>query len=255
MNPKELQEKALSLLQPLLLDAYEMVVEPREKKSEDSRFCSHFNGDPYFEPGEEWPMLSVGKKNIVKEPYDFIFQVVNDGTIGLPESIAIFQFYCIHDRMPCREGWLVKTYGAMDRTNGITIESPIKRDHDHDTRKYCAITFERIRLLPDWFDIDDYVPQKELTKLCKGLEEFQVEKYSFEIYKELCHVLQAKTDAQSHCGGYPRWVQGNDVRGDKLAFQIEPGNKSDILWDLYGVMYLFFDSQKEGEFLLTIQCD
>ena len=139
MNPREfheLQEKALSLLQPLVLDAYEMVLTKRAKKDipKDNRFHSHFNGDPYFEPGEEWPMVLVKEQ---EQPYDFIFQIVNDGTFGLPENIAMLQLYYNWDLNPWdteSKGWLVKTYGKIDRENGITIATPIVRKEDLEKR-------------------------------------------------------------------------------------------------------------------------
>jgi len=258
MKPNEHFEKALSLLQPLILDAHEMVLK-KKAKPKDSRFRSHFNGDPYFEPGEQWPTVSV-KKQV--QPYDFIFQVVNDGTFGLPKNIAVFQFYYNWDLGPWdteSKGWLVKTYSKIDRENGITIASPVVREEDweKEDRKYCDVTFEPIRVLPCWYTIENDGTKKEIANLVKELEklkfdqkkEYGLKQHDFEIYDQLCHKLQVKTDALSYYGGYPRWVQYPEAKGHKFAFEIE--GEAAGLYD--GVFYLFFDGKNDGKFQFVAQ--
>jgi len=255
MNPKELQEKALSLLQPLVVEAYQMILKPKAKMPKDSQFCSHFNGNPYFEPGEQWPMAAP------KKPYDFIFQVVNDGTFGLPKNIAVFQFYYEWEMMPCstkEKGWLVKTYSKMDRTNGITIDIPTEvkerwefgEETFNDTRKYCNITFKPICMLPAWDSIDDYVPKKELIKLCDKINEDE----PWEAYTQLRKKLKTETDVDSCYGGYPQWIQGNELKGHKLAFQIGSEDQEYVgyHWVDEGRVYLFFDAKNEDAFRFVL---
>jgi len=259
MALNEHQEKALSLLQPLVLDAHKMILKPKAKTPKDSRFCSHFNGDPYFEPGEQWPTVSGGKsKKSDPKPYDFIFQVVNDGTIGLPKDIALFQFYYNWELMPWDtkdKGWLVKTYRKINRTNGITIKSPPENDSLREFdgvsfRPYCGITFKPIRMLPDWDSIDDYVPKRELTKLCKKINDDE----PWEAYNQLCKKLKIATEIESCCGGYPQWVQGNEAKGRKLVFQAGCEEDTGFQWEDDGRIYLFFDPTNEKAFHFVLQC-
>ena len=247
MNANELREKALSMLLPLIRYAGEMTLSPKDTTPGDSRFCSHFNGHPYFNPGKQWPMAPSGK------PYDFIFQVVNDGTIGLPQKYAVFQFFYDWHSDPWdtnTEGWLVKTYRDFDPTSDIMIESPLTKDAD---RKYCDIAFHSIRMLPDWDSIESYSPK--VMDICERISEYNPR----EVYNQLMKELKITTDVESCCGGYPQWIQGDNIGEQKMLFQIGSEKQAGIYWGDAGRVYLFSSVKKSKKgkktvFHFVMQC-
>lgn len=239
-------EDLLGLVKPLIKKATKLIVEKASNPPENSQMKSHFGGLPYFEKDEEWPTNESGKH------LDFIFQVFNTGSNGLPDNIKLIQFFYNFDESPWEsdsDGWLLKTYDAIDENNIKTISLPA----DLEKSKYCNISFQQIDSLPDWEGIGVHCGNAE--KLSCILDEEE----PWGNYGKACEELIGESDYCSQIGGYPKWVQGESTpeKADgvvmDLLFQIDSEDNADIMWGDTGLVYVFYDNETErAEF--TLQC-
>ncbi len=85
------KEDLQKLLKPLVLDAVKFEPLKAEIPMGKSQLISHFGGLPYFEKGESWPIVKEGWQKDM--PLYFIFQIINDGKMNLPDHIKILQFF------------------------------------------------------------------------------------------------------------------------------------------------------------------
>lgn len=239
-------EDLVGLLQPLVRKATKLIVENSFEIPENTQMRSHFGGQPYFQENEEWPISKSGKN------YDFIFQIFNNGELGLADDIKLIQFYYNFDEFPWNtesDGWLVKIYDKIheDKSKYIPcpngIEKPI----------YCDIKFAQIDSLPDWEGIDTY--SKYVSNLCLVIDE----ESPWEIYRKACEEIIGKTSFQSQIGGYPRWVQGESTprkqKGEpmELLFQIDSEDDAGLMWGDSGLIYVFYGNDTNNiEF--SLQC-
>jgi uncharacterized protein YwqG len=231
---KELQKKGLKtrndlkrLVRPIVRKCVKINVKRRSKPPGDSRFISHFGGQPYFDQGEQWP------SNSDKRPYDFIFQIVNDGKICLPREINIFQFFCDLDGDEQYDN-KVKIYLKMNRKKAIRVSRPESLNEP----RFCRMDFERIKSLPDWDGIDQY--QIDASSLSRVIDDEK----PWEPYQRVVTQLIGKQDYQSQIGGYPQWVQGNSTPDDRrmeLLMQSVGEKKAGVFWRGPGLLYFFYD--------------
>ena len=100
-----------------------------------SHLKSHFNGQPYFEEGEQWPVTKDGKM------LDFVFQVFNTGNIGLPGYIKLIQFYYDTHESPWsdKDGRFIKVYENINIDDAVIISPGCTKSYC-----YCDIEFEPI---------------------------------------------------------------------------------------------------------------
>lgn len=240
------REDLVNLVKPLIRTSTKMITGKAMRPPAHSQQLSHFGGQPYFEKGESWPEMPNGR------PMDFIFQVVNTGQQGLPEDIKVLQFYYDWHAGPWSTGdggWLVKTYEAVNPDKQLLIERPANLGR----AKYCDITFKQIQVLPDWDGIDDVSP--EASKLSCTLDENE----PWTPYQEVTKELGAEPDFQSLIGGYPKWLQGNDGPVDDdnqalpLLFQVDSDVNADITWSDQGLVYVFYNPARKGEYKFILQ--
>lgn len=212
---------------------------------EASQFKSHFGGQPYFEEGAEWPRSANGVA------LDFVFQVVNNGSIELPASMALIQFFYDFDELPWdtdNDGWYLKIYKSPDESKKITITNPMQ-----STVKYCEINFEKAVSLPDWEGLDLF--GDDIAQLCESINDDE----PWEPYDNVMQEITGNTDYQSQLGGYPKWVQGESTpinnKGEnvKLLFQIDSEDHAGIMWGDVGLIYVFYD-EGEDRLWFELQC-
>jgi len=239
-------EDLIELVKPLIKKATKLIVEKPSRPPENSQLRSHFGGQPYFEENEEWPKSKSGTS------LDFIFQVINNGDISLPNNIKLIQFYYDFDEFPwdsIDDGWLVKIYGKI---NEDTVKL-IPRPEELEKSKYCDLTFKQIASLPNWEGIE--VHSLNAKKLSCILNEDE----PWGNYIKVCEELLGESDYHSQIGGYPKWVQGESTprKSDgvpmNLLFQIDSEDNADIMWGDSGLIYVFQDNETNMlEF--TLQC-
>jgi len=191
-----------ALVKPLLLDAIRII--PKKATAlEGSNLKSHIGGIPYFEKGEVWPKSEDGIY------LQFIFQIFNDGNLGLPESIKLLQFYYAIDGeymafVTEDSGWHVKAYENLDSKNMVIVDKP-KDEHfeEWDNVEYCELGFEQIKSLPMWWSLERY------SKNAFNLSCLLNEKKPYENYNKIeLKLLGRKQDTDSdvylsQIGGYP----------------------------------------------------
>lgn len=239
---KKLEQLAI----PLLREATKIEVLPASRPPVDSTLLSHFGGQPYFESGAQWPQSESGR------PMEFIFQIFNNGSLALPPSIKLIQFFYDLDAFPDEtddEGWVVKIYKSLDTAAQIKIA----QSYADIPVKYCEVHFSPINSLPDWEGIDVYAP--EITELAETINDDE----PWEPYDAIVRKLTGSSDYCSQLGGYPNWVQGESTPENekganvKLLFQIDSEENAGLMWGDVGLVYVFYD-EAENRLWFEMQC-
>ena len=252
------REELKSLLKPLIKKAAKMTLKryiphssfPIPQIPEGTELQSHFGGQPYFEKGEQWPKAKNGN-NLV-----FVFQVFNDGNMGLPENIKLIQFYYDFDDLTPwfteDDGWLVKVYETLHKENYTFIKKPPeyftryfnKPDEKEDNIwiPYCEIEFKPILSLPTDEFVDEY-GGKEISTL-KDYNEIAQELIGYDFYEYF-----------SQIGGYPQWIQsGIELKKNfDFLFQIDSEDEAGIMWSDCGMVHVFYNS-KTKKFIFELEC-
>jgi len=241
------RQDLLNLVKPLIKEAVMFKPLPAERPMENSQLISHFGGHPYFEKGESWPTMKDG------QPLDFIFQVFNTGDINLPWHIKILQFYyCYEGEVYFNEadGWQIKTYSEYSPDKMELVPKP----DSLKTAKFCRIDFSYAKTLPDWEELNEHTPLA--AKLSSVLDEED----PWVNYGDVVKELTGKNDFQSNFGGYPHWVQGNDTPHNEqgkelpLLFQLDSEENAGLMWGDCGLIYIFYDPEKHGNYSFVFQC-
>lgn len=242
LNAEDLEKLVLPLIRP----ATKIIVNKATRAPKDSQLISHFGGQPYFEEGEEWPKTKDNRS------LGFIFQVFNNNEINLPENIKLIQFFYDWEECPWdteSEGWIVKIYESINTERKIKIDKP----SDLEKSKYCTISFESIKSLPDWDGLESYSEEASNLSCELNLEEPWIN------YQNVVEKITGEQECQSQIGGYPHWIQGDgtpenkDGESMRFLFQIDSEDNADIMWGDVGLIYVFYDeSNKRTEF--TLQC-
>ncbi|ASZ10729.1 DUF1963 domain-containing protein [Chitinophaga pendula] len=236
------QQQLLDLLTPLIKEATRIIPHPPLRMPASSHLTSHFGGTPYFEQGEAWPVTEKGT------PLAFIFQIINDGQISLPESIKVLQFYYDWENGPWdtpEDGWLVKTYRQIDPQAPSIAEKPYTRR----LVKFCNITFEQVKSLPDWEGISHW--NKNAEAIAGTINEAE----PWEAYDEAVKQLIGEQSYRSQLGGYPKWLQAAadpaNTAGHPmpLLFQLDSESHPGLNWGDSGLVYVFLD-ENNTEFTL-----
>jgi len=242
------------LVKPLLRDAVKVIANEPKTPLKESNMKSHFGGVPYFEKGGKWPQTEDGIY------LQFIFQIFNDGSLGLPENIKLIQFfYAIDGEYMAFEtedsGWHVKIYEKIDATKTVIIDKP-NDEHfgEWDNVAYCEISFEKIKSLPDWEGLERYNTNAQKLS-CVLNEEEPWESYS-QVYSKLTGRKQ-ETDEDiyiSQIDGYPVWMQGDDTpESSDFLLQIHSEDNANLMWGDAGLIYLFYD-KKTKKVNFVLQC-
>jgi uncharacterized protein YwqG len=234
------------IVNPLIKKITKIEVQKPSKLPDNSQLNSHFGGHPYFEVQEAWP------KTKSEKPLSFIFQIFNEESLELPQSIKLIQFFYDWEEGPWdteNDGWLVKIYKNLAKEKRIQIENP----NQSEDQKYCEIRFKPSKSLPDWEGIS--LHGNNAAKLSCILNEDE----PWNSYDETVTKLIEEQNYQSQLGGYPKWVQGESTPLDKngkplnLLFQIDSEDNAEIMWGDVGLIYVFYDADTDGiEF--TLQC-
>jgi len=245
-----------NLVKPLIKNATKIIPHRKKPMPEGTNLKSHFNGQPYFEKGEQWPKTKDG------EQMYFIFQVFNTGEINLPENIKLVQFYYdldgniphsieTEDGYYCEEGsWLVKIYETIDTANSVIIENP----ETDRSGLYCEIEFVPIKSLPE--DLQSY-NESAYSLSCKIDEaHLQSNNRRFNSYWHIIDKLKVEmVNDGSQIGGYCWPTQGDPTPDDRdfvLLFQIDSEDEAGLHWVDMGRVYAFYNP-KTKKVLFEIQ--
>ena len=233
-----------NLVKPLIKDATKLILKKRQEKApKDTNQKSHFGGQPYFEKGEQWPVAKSGSK------LEFVFQIFNEEWLTIPENIKLIQFYYDFEECPWdtkEDGWLVKVYENIDKSNCITIE----KSEEHGKVHYCEIGYEKIKSLPDWDGISSF--EDNASKLSCILDEEE----PWGHYYEMVYKLIGEMNDGSQLGGYANYIQGGLDPDDKnfiFLFQIDSEAEAGLHWSDCGMVYVFYNS-KTKEIKFRLQC-
>lgn len=236
-KPSSTQRKKLDeLLRPLVKKAVRLNVgEPQEEPS-DSNFKSQFGGMPYLENQSDWPTNKAGK------PLAFVFQIFNDGYLPMPNHIKLLQFFYDFEEFPWTtddDGWKLRLVEKVDFTKAISVEKP----NTQGPEKYCEISFEEVKSLPDWDGINSIDPK--ISDLCEEIDDDD----SWQVYEDACMELTGDTDYKSLVGGYPKWIQSDatpiypDGTATPFLLQIDSEENADLMWGDSGSLYFFYNPQ------------
>jgi hypothetical protein len=203
----------------------------------DTRFLSHFHGEPYFEPGESWPL-----DRKTKQPLALVCQIVQGPSLQMPADIAVLQLFVDDASLPFRTedpGWLVKTYAAINPRSTVRIAPPPGLER----KKLLTVEAEGDGSLRDYGNLvwgPGLRPTRDgrrVKELCEQLNEL----VPGDAYEEAAGEHVRKPQAWTFLGGYPRWVQGEgpERRGYEFLIQIGSDPELDLRWGDSGAVYVF----------------
>ena len=230
-------QRILENIKELAQPTSKFIIQKSKKRPTGTQLESHFGGDPYFEKGEKWPTNSDGRD------LDFIFQVINNEGLQLPEEIKIIQLFCDPDgTMIDEEDFLVKTYSSIQTNEIQSIKNKEK------VIPFGYIEFKNTLSLPDWQLLD--VKHKTLSKQLKSL----FNEYDRE-YDKICELILGEENVSSRLGGYPDWIQNDDTPSNSdLLFQLESEDELELQWGDMGAVYAFYNKESNKIAACFIQC-
>lgn len=230
-------------LQRLLQPRTKLVVAPATAVPADTPLRSHMGGDPYFEEGERWP---VNAKTGL--PLEFIFQLVNDGSLPLPFPAGILQFYCDYhgDEVVFDESdpdlFAFKVYAAADPARQTRLARPAALP----APVYAAIAFQAELSLPDDEELPNLSPETwKQCQLLGGEDDWS------EVYDAAVTELVGEPDLGSWVGGYAQWLQGAWPKG-KFFMQFD--SEGPFMWGDSGLLYFFYSAGADEPFSFELQC-
>ncbi len=243
---------SVAKLDTALKDKLKQLIRPKDKirvvagapeNYAGSFLRSNFNGIPYLEQDEKWPINLQTRR-----PLDFVFQIINDDNLLLPPYIKVLQFYYDWEMRPTswkQEGWLIKVYPELDESKSIQLDKTPKP-------QFCSVNYKRGYALPSWESLDVY--DSEIVSLCRQVDQ----QIPWEVYEKHVQELIGQSEIKSFIGGYPQWIQGDVTPTfgsyrSKLLIQIDSEELADINWGTMGSLYLFYHPLKMYDFGFVIQ--
>ena len=238
MNP-ELAEQLRLLLRPRV----KLLLTPAAQGPADTQLLSHLGGDPYFEQGESWPVNpSTG------QPLEFIFQLINDGSLPLPFPARVLQYFCDYhgeevvfdDSDP--DLFAFKVYAAPNPTRQVRLPRPVALP----SPEYAAIACEPGLCLPDDDELPDLSPATwQLCQQLAGTDDWD------ELYNAAVTEMLGEPDFGSWVGGYALWLQGAHPRGE---FFLEFDSTEAFMWGDSGLLYFFYQPGADPVVSFEMQC-
>jgi uncharacterized protein YwqG len=220
-----------NLVKPLIKEATKITLKKSSVIPLNSHLISQFNGQPYFEKEEKWPVAKNGNE------LDFVFQIFNKQGLELPKNIKLIQFYYDFEEDSYNEedgGWFVKIYENINPDNFLFIKKP----DEWRSKYYCEIEYEQIKSLPDWEGIDTYC--SNASNLSCVLDENE----PWKNYGDIADKLAGELNLGSQLGGYPSWIQGDqspDKNDFTLLFQLDSEGDAGLMWVDCGMIYIFYN--------------
>lgn len=215
--------------------------ETNKQTQKNIHLQSHFNGLPYLEIGDPWPLNTTTRK-----PLDFIFQIINNGEYGWPPNIKILQFfYDLHTQPSTwkQSGWYIRSYQQINQ-NKIQQLSLEKVPYTIQLTPQAS--------LPSFESLDSYVPGI--------ISQFQLinNNTPWDVYDTLVHETIGQTEITSFISGYPQWLQvdatptfGNAQ--SELLIQVDSEAIAGIEWGRSGSLYLFYHPHKKNDYGFVLQ--
>lgn len=201
----------------------------------ETRFISHFGGQPYFEEGEAWPL---GKNS--GQPLEGVIQIVNEGNMHLPDDVGVLQFFWDNHWVENHE---IKIYPRIDRDRAVLVPKP----PSSAKTRFCRLDFEPSKSLPGWESLRDV--SEDAMNLSCALNDDE----PWEPYRSVTEQLLGEQDYRSQIGGYPRWIQGRDTpstgydREMRLLLQFDSERYAHLNWVDSGLIYIFTNPEDSGE--------
>ncbi len=234
-----------ALVKPMIAEAVKLNVKKVKNEPRDSNLKSQFGGMPYLESEGDWPKMKSGKR------LDFVCQIFNDGSLPMPEEIKLLQFFYDFGEFAWStddEGWKLRVLTEFDSKKAIVVQKP----ETESPTKYCEISFERVKSLPDWDGVTSI--SDKISNLCA-----QINDDPWEAYRQVTTKLVEDTDYRSQIGGYPKWIQSEatpmyqDGRAMPFLLQIDSEDEAGIMWGDSGMLYFFYHSE-DGSVNFELQC-
>lgn len=179
---------------------------------------THFGGNPYFEPGDEWPTLIESGR-----PYDFVCQVnLND----CPERPQVpFDLFTVFISWAmCEEGeiermCIVRPHQEAAAAKAIQVPRPAPHARDDYRVRPCAVRTERFLTYPQWLDFGESrsrfnrVPQ--YPEIVAAALKFRDPNAAFDGSLKR---IGCNSDFRSRIGGYPTWVHDYTLDAEDTVF-------------------------------------
>jgi uncharacterized protein YwqG len=243
------QERLITVLKPLIRQCTELKLSATSSAVKQS-LHTKFGGLPYSEKGEEWPICAKCRKELT-----FICQINTAECKHQTDTPALYTFfYCwecfpwgLTDETPSQ--WAVRTYTEPTLEKLAQIEC--KSDPQYETTP-CQVECVLQQMLPDWDGL-----AWEAVNLCSEINAQQ----PWQAYESAITSLACLNEYTSHAGGYPKWIQGEEIPECRrcssrmqLLAQIDSEDEASIMWGDAGSVYLFQCADHLGEFHLELQC-
>jgi uncharacterized protein YwqG len=228
-NPeeKQIRKKIIELFDKTAIQNTRMY--KAKWKEKNAQLISNSRGMPYFTKGEEWPTKE-------EKPLEYIFQIVNNGNINLPDHIGILQVYITDDESLIYqkpEALHIKTYAKISEKDVTLIERPYKEYADP-----YLIDFKADNSLPGLSSSF----RSQVIKLIKEIDSMDYQEIYQKYWQKYVKDKNAWRYVGSFIGGYPKWVQYDEEFSEEWQFILQID--SDIT-DLPGVLYLYYNKETQ----------
>lgn len=238
----DLQSQLQQQLRGLIVTKSKLIIE-KSVQPEESFLYSHFNGKPYFEAGEEWPVNTR-----TGQPLEFVFQIRNEESLPLFPEIGILQFYYdaygedyIVDGSQTY-GYQIKVYQHPASQQYFQVDRPV-----HFLAKdYHQISFETKESVPDWDSLEFANSNGMIQKLCQDINP----KNPSRVYREEIKGLIGEQKMGSWLGGYPQWLQGPSYQGE---FLMQIDSEANFMWGDSGLLYFFYNIDNQNPISFEMQ--
>lgn len=230
-------------LQLLLRPRTKLLITPAAAPPANTQLLSHMGGDPYSEQGESWPVNAR-----TGQPLEFIFQLVNDGSLPMPFPAAVVQYFCdYHGEEVVFDSsdpalFAFKVYATADPARQLRLPRPAALP----APEYAIISFQPEQSLPDDDELPDLSPATwQLCQHLAGAGDWD------ELYNAAVTELLGEPDFGSWVGGYPLWLQGAYPQGE---FFLEFDSEGPFMWGDSGLLYFFYQADQDQPVSFELQC-
>jgi hypothetical protein len=167
--------------------------------------ATHFGGNPYFEPGDSWPVHPDNRR-----PYDFVCQVnLRDCPVAPDVPFDLFTVFlcwvCVEqeDQVDMERACLVRTYRDASPARAVAVPRPAALAPNDYRVTPCTIRTETFATYPTMID--------GFPALAAAAARVGNVQAAFEAALKRVGFWN---ECRSRVGGHPTWVHDDTFRGD-----------------------------------------